>query len=362
MSFRRGTPGIFDGPGPNARFTPGGELRQGRPGTEGHDGDPGHLLAGPADLPRATPQLSLTDLQDRARQTSFLVPGLAIAGHRRADRRGDRGDVPARRRHLRVLRVPRHGHGGHRRHPAAGPGPVHRDGADAGRRRATWSRPTSSATWTSTSRCAGATGTTPVIQSYVNIIATPKGGTHVAGFERALTKCVQRRAAEHPAAQGGRGGRQGRRAGGHDGRRHRPAGRAAVRGPDQGGARHPGRVPAGGQGRRARADRLPRLDQGGHPGAGRPVLEKVVGASRARVAARQHREAQRRKNALESSSLPAKLVGLPQHGRRPVRAVHRRGRLGAGHCEARRGTRSSRRCCRSAARSSTSRRPRSATC
>src|ERR671910_2053231 len=40
----------------------------------------------------------------------------------------------------------------------------------------------------------------------------------------------------------------------------------------------------------------------------RAVLEKVVGASRARVAARQHREAQRRKNALESSALPAKLV------------------------------------------------------
>ena len=37
------------------------------------------------------------------------------------------------------------------------------------------------------------------------------------------------------------------------------------------------------------------------------MLEKVVGASRARVAARQHREAQRRKTALESSSLPTKL-------------------------------------------------------
>ena len=43
-------------------------------------------------------------------------------------------------------------------------------------------------------------------------------------------------------------------------------------------------------------------------GQARQVLEKVVGASRARVAARQHRDAQRRKNALESSSLPAKLV------------------------------------------------------
>ena len=40
----------------------------------------------------------------------------------------------------------------------------------------------------------------------------------------------------------------------------------------------------------------------------RAVLEKVVSASRARVAARQQRENQRRKNALESSSLPPKLV------------------------------------------------------
>jgi DNA gyrase subunit B len=39
----------------------------------------------------------------------------------------------------------------------------------------------------------------------------------------------------------------------------------------------------------------------------RTVLEKVVGASRARVSARAHKEAQRRKTALESSSLPTKL-------------------------------------------------------
>ena len=28
------------------------------------------------------------------------------------------------------------------------------------------------------------------LKSYVNIIATPKGGTHVQGFERALTKNI----------------------------------------------------------------------------------------------------------------------------------------------------------------------------
>ena len=39
----------------------------------------------------------------------------------------------------------------------------------------------------------------------------------------------------------------------------------------------------------------------------RLVMEKVVGASKTRIAARQHKETQRRKNALESSALPAKL-------------------------------------------------------
>ena len=38
------------------------------------------------------------------------------------------------------------------------------------------------------------------------------------------------------------------------------------------------------------------------------MLEKVANASRTRLAARQHRETQRRKNALESSALPSKLA------------------------------------------------------
>src|SRR3954451_20890602 len=40
----------------------------------------------------------------------------------------------------------------------------------------------------------------------------------------------------------------------------------------------------------------------------RALLEKVVSAARTRVAARQQRDTQRRKNALESSALPAKLA------------------------------------------------------
>jgi DNA gyrase subunit B len=40
----------------------------------------------------------------------------------------------------------------------------------------------------------------------------------------------------------------------------------------------------------------------------RVVMEKAVAAARTRIAARQHKDAQRRKTALESSSLPAKLA------------------------------------------------------
>jgi DNA gyrase subunit B len=40
----------------------------------------------------------------------------------------------------------------------------------------------------------------------------------------------------------------------------------------------------------------------------RLVMEKVVAASKTRIAARQHKETQRRKNALESSTLPTKLA------------------------------------------------------
>ncbi len=45
-----------------------------------------------------------------------------------------------------------------------------------------------------------------------------------------------------------------------------------------------------------------------HKAKARRVMEKVVDASKTRLAARQHRDTQRRKNALESSALPAKLA------------------------------------------------------
>ena len=77
MSFRRGVPGTFDGPGPTAKFTPGNSLRKigkvpkGTTGTRVTYWPDRQIFLHDA-------QLSFRDLQDRARQTSFLVPGLAL--------------------------------------------------------------------------------------------------------------------------------------------------------------------------------------------------------------------------------------------------------------------------------------------
>ena len=77
MSFRRGVPGVFDGDGPNASFTPQGGLRKlGRvaktkTGTRVRYWPDRQIFLADAEL-------SLSHLQDRARQTSFLVPGLRI--------------------------------------------------------------------------------------------------------------------------------------------------------------------------------------------------------------------------------------------------------------------------------------------
>ena len=230
------------GPGRTRGFTPGGKLRARfgvRP--ERCDRDSGHRTGPTGRSFCKDAQLSLRDLQDRARQTSYLVPGLALQITDARTARGHRSSATSHeRRHLGVLRVPCHriraitdvirlrgtAIGSPRRCPMLDdeghmePADVERDldvdiAVSLGRRL----RHRRSA-------------------RIVNIIATPKGGTHVAGFERGTDQGVQRCAARHPAAQERRRGRQGRRARRHDCGRHRTAGRAAVRGPDQGGARH----------------------------------------------------------------------------------------------------------------------------
>lgn len=148
-----------------------------------------------------------------------------------------------------------------------------------------------------------------VVRSFVNVVATPKGGTHVNGFERALVKTI---GAQLRAAKLVKPGDEGivkddvlegltavvtvRLAEPQfEGQTKEVLGTsAASRIVDNVVGTELRRVLTGSK----RAEKA----------RARALLEKVSSAARARVAARERRENQRRKNALESSSLPAKLV------------------------------------------------------
>jgi DNA gyrase subunit B len=153
------------------------------------------------------------------------------------------------------------------------------------------------------------TGYDAVTRSFVNVIATPKGGTHVAGFERALVRTLneQLRAArllkngDEPAVK--------------DDVAEGLTAVIAVRVPEpqfEGQTKEVLGTPAASRivaqvvaaelrtffESRSRASKQ----------QARALLEKVASATRARIAAREHRDNQRRKSALAASALPAKLV------------------------------------------------------
>ena len=152
------------------------------------------------------------------------------------------------------------------------------------------------------------TGYDSQVVSFVNIIATPKGGTHVTGFERGLTRAFLR---------------------GLDGTRLLKAGEEIIKEDVLEGITAVVTVRLAepqfeGQTKEVLGTppvtrlvaRIVEAELGdfltSNKAAQRPqaraVMEKVVSASRTRVQARAHKEAQRRKNALESSTLPAKLA------------------------------------------------------
>ena len=308
MSFRRGVPGHFASGGPQAPFTPqSGLTKVGRV----KKGVTGTRVRFWPDRQIFTPDAAFAydELVTRARQTSFLVPGLALTI------RDERGAEPVEEsfRHdggiaefceflandepvTRVLRltgadtftetVPLLDDAGHMT-----PQDVERRlDVDVALR---WG-----------------TGYDAELRSFVNIIATPKGGTHVAGFERALTKTFNDVVRQTRGLM---------RAGEADlvkddvlegltavvtvrlaepqfeGQTKEVLGTPAA-------TRIVSKVVSA-----ELKDFLTSGRKGDKPQA-RAVLEKAVNAARARVAARQHRDTQRRKNALESSALPAKLA------------------------------------------------------
>ena len=149
-----------------------------------------------------------------------------------------------------------------------------------------------------------------VFKSFVNIIATPKGGTHQAGFEQGMLKFLRAQVEQNarrlkvgndklekddvlagltavltvrlPEPQ-------------FEGQTKEILGTPAVRSIVSS-------VIAKTMGERFSSSKRDDKNQSAL------VLDKIVSEMKSRISARAHKETQRRKNALESSSLPAKLV------------------------------------------------------
>ncbi|MBL3687010.1 type IIA DNA topoisomerase subunit B [Leucobacter zeae] len=318
MSFRHGEPGVFTGEGPDGDFAPFeesselrviGKVKKGVTGTRvRYWADPQIFLASARFEPEA--------LVSRARQTAFLVPGLAIEI---VDRRSESLTE-------------------------AGQPAVHRFAYEGGISEfvdflavdapltETW-RVTDAGTFTETvpvmdettghlvsreveRRCEvdiamrWGTGYDTEVQSFVNIIATPKGGTHLSGFEQGLTKFFRKQIEQNarklkagsdkpekddiltgltavvtvrvPEPQ-------------FEGQTKEVLGTAAVR------AIVSKAIVAGLNERYESTKKQDKTQTGA-------LLEKMVSEMKARISLRAQRDTARRKSSLESSSLPAKLI------------------------------------------------------
>ena len=311
MSFHRGEPGIFAGPGPDSPFTPFDKASELRVVGKTSRGVTGTRIRYWADRQIFTKDAAfhLDELEQRARQTAFLVPGLQIDI---ADERGDEASVTSYRFDGGISEFA----------DFLAPDAAVTD---------TW-RLTGSGTFTETVpvlQPGGAmvptevervcdvdiavrwgTGYETVSRSFVNIIATPKGGTHLAGFEQGLMKVLR--------AQVDQNARKLKVGNDKLEKDDILAGLTAVltvRLPEpqfEGQTKEVLGTPAvraivANVVSKALTERFasPKRDDKAQTAL---VLEKVVSEMKARISARTHKETQRRKNALESSSLPVKLA------------------------------------------------------
>ncbi|WP_370636103.1 type IIA DNA topoisomerase subunit B [Aeromicrobium sp. Leaf350] len=153
------------------------------------------------------------------------------------------------------------------------------------------------------------TGYETDLRSFVNIIATPKGGTHVQGFERGMTKTF------NEVLRGTRLLKTGDPDVIKDDVLEGISAVVTVRLAEpqfEGQTKEVLGTPAVTRiVQKVVTEQLRSFlttTRGADKAQARLVMEKVVGASRTRLMARQQRDTQRRKNALESSALPAKLA------------------------------------------------------
>jgi DNA gyrase subunit B len=311
MSFQRGVPGVFSDPpegvaSPDAAFS----LRDG--------------LSVAGRTPKATtgtsvrwwPDIALfskgsavdvDQLQARLRQTAFLVPGLTLAVLDRRDGelveetfRFDGGTADFVE-HLAPDR------------PVCDP--VHIVGTGSYKETVPVLSDSGHMTTQTVERTCEVdvalrwgTGYDTVVQSFCNVVATGHGGTHQNGFERALLRTLNEtlkttrvlRAGDDPVVK--------------DDVLEGLTAVVTVKVPepqylgqtkDELGTPGVSKIVADVVGRQLKAQFL---DNRKTRAAARTVLDKVAAAARTRQAARASKDAARRKNALETSTLPAKLA------------------------------------------------------
>ena len=305
ISFRRGVPGVFEGDGPDAPFQRKSGLRV--------VGSVPRTRTGTRVRWWADPQVFTKDaaydpalIRERLVQTSFLVPGLAVVldderdggGAETFQHKGGIGEFVESLGGEAVTGVIRL-HGAGHFHETV---PVLDDKGHLSSQEVERELVVDIALrWTA--------GYDTDVRSFVNVISTPKGGTHVAGFDRAIVKVLNEQAKAARVLKASDDSIT------KDDVLEGLIGVIAVRVPEpqfEGQTKEVLGTPAAS--RIVSAVVTKELTKWltapprGEKAAARSVLEKVAGAMRARVAARTQRDTQRRKNALESSALPAKLV------------------------------------------------------
>jgi DNA gyrase subunit B len=311
MSFHRGEPGIFGNGSPDSTFTPFESSSELRAIGRVAKGVTGSRIRYWADRQIFTKDaaFNLDDLEQRARQTAFLVPGLEIVirDERAAEPRTTAYRYDGGISEFVDFLAP----------DAAVTDTWRLTGEGTFRETVPVLQESGAMVPTELERTCHVdialrwgTGYDTVSRSFVNIIATPKGGTHQQGFDLGLMKVLRTQVDQNarrlkvgndklekddilagltavltvrlPEPQ-------------FEGQTKEVLGTPAVR-----------QIVANvvSQELTARFTSAKRDDKA----QSALLLDKIVAEMKARVSARAHKETQRRKNALESSSLPAKLV------------------------------------------------------
>jgi DNA gyrase subunit B len=306
MSFQRGVPGIFDGDGPGARFTPRPGLSVAGKATKTQTGT---SIRWWPDLPLFAKGsiADVTAVRDRLRQTAFLVPGLTLvvrgegpAGHPEEVFRFD-GGVRDFVEHLAP--------------DGAVCDPIHITGGGHYKETVPVLDAQGHMVTTTVERhcevdvaLRWGTSYDAVVQSFCNVVRTGHGGSHQNGFERALLKTLNEalrttkvlKVKDDDVAK--------------DDVLEGLTAVITVKVPepqylgqtkDELGTPGVSRIVADVV---AKGLKTEFLDNKKRKAQARTVLDKVRAAAQTRQAAKASKDAARRKTALESSTLPAKLA------------------------------------------------------